>query len=149
MTIKVVLVSGRAEDLEQPPGRVMLASKDHSLAELAEAIDVAFGRWDLSHLHMFRLPNGLALASEDDEIDAETGATTSTTRLGGIGLEKGSRFQYVFDLGDEWMHDCEVVEAELDPIDEFGAPPRGPMPVEGWGWIPDQYGRDAEVPDDE
>jgi hypothetical protein len=149
LKIKVVLVSGRGEELEAPPGRVMLSSADHSLAELAEAIDLAFGRWDISHLHMFTLPNGLALASEDDETDAEAGATTSTARLGDIGLEKGSGFQYVFDLGDEWTHDCEVIEVEVDPIEEFGVPPQGPVPIDGWGWIPDQYGRNTEVLEDE
>jgi hypothetical protein len=149
MKIKVMLVSGRAEEFEAPPGRVMLVSANHSLADLAEAIDLAFARWDISHLHMFTLPNGLALASEDDEVDAEAGATTSNARLGGIGLEKSSRFQYVFDLGDEWTHDCEVVEIEVEPIEEFGAVPQGPVPIDGWGWIPDQYGRVTEGIEDE
>jgi hypothetical protein len=150
LKIKVLLVSGRGEELETPPGRVMLVSANHSLAELADAIDLAFARWDTSHLHMFMLPNGLALASEDDEMDAETGATTSNTRLGGIGHEKGSGFQYVFDLGDEWTHDCEVIELDVDPIEELGAPPpQGPVTIDGWGWIPDQYGRATEAVEDE
>lgn len=67
LKIKVVLVSGRGEELEAPPARVMLSSADHSLAELGEAIDLAFGRWDISHLHMFTLPNGSVLSSEDDD----------------------------------------------------------------------------------
>jgi hypothetical protein len=150
LKLKVVLVSGRAEELDPPPGRVMLASASHSLAQLAEAIDLAFARWDMSHLHMFTLPNGLALMSQHEMEDTdETGATTVNTRLGSIGLETGSHFQYVFDLGDEWAHDCEVTEIEVDPIEEFGTPPEGPVPIEGWGWIPDQYGRDTEVPDEE
>jgi hypothetical protein len=149
LKIKVVLVSGRGEEFEAPPGRVMLVSANHSLAELADAIDLAFARWGISHLHIFTLPNGLALASEDDEMEAETGATTSKTRLGAIGLEKGSRFQYVFDLGDEWTHDCEVIELDVDPIEEFGAPPQGPVTIDGWGWIPDQYGRVTEAVEDE
>jgi hypothetical protein len=149
MTIKVVLVSGRAEEIEQPPGRVLLVSEDHSLAKITQAIDLVFGRWDLSHLHMFTLPNGLTLGSEDDEVDAEVGATTSNVRLGSTGLEKGSRFQYVFDLGDEWTHDCEVIEVGIDPIEDFGALPDGSVPIDGGGWIPDQYGRDTENPDDE
>jgi hypothetical protein len=150
LKIKVVLASGRAEELDPPPGRVMLVSASHSLAQLAEAIDLAFARWDISHLHMFTLPNGLALMSRDEIEDTdEAGATTANTRLGSIGLERNSRFQYVFDLGDEWTHDCELIEVAVDPIEEFGAPPEGPVPIDGWGWIPDQYGRDAEVPDEE
>jgi Plasmid pRiA4b ORF-3-like protein len=150
LKIKVVLVSGRGEELDPPPGRVMLASENHTLAQFAESIDLAFARWDISHLHLFTLPDGLALMSQDEIEDSHgVGATTANSRLGRIGLESGSQFQYVFDLGDEWTHDCQVIEVEVDPIEEFGAPPEGPVPIDGWGWIPDQYGRDAEVLDDE
>jgi hypothetical protein len=47
------------------------------------------------------------------------------------------------------MHECEVIEVGIDPIAEFGAPPPGPVSIYGWGPIPDQYGRDTEIPDDE
>jgi hypothetical protein len=68
---------------------------------------------------MFTFPDGLALTSADDEIDGEGGATTSNTTLGSIELERGNRFQYEFDLGDEWTHVCEVAEVEIDPAEEF------------------------------
>ena len=50
LAIKVVLTSGLGFHPDQPPGRRMLVSPDHTLAEFAEAIDVAFARWDHSHL---------------------------------------------------------------------------------------------------
>jgi hypothetical protein len=37
-SIRVELISGRDLVLEQPPARVMIASPQHTLAELAEAI---------------------------------------------------------------------------------------------------------------
>ena len=37
----------------------------HTFAQLAEAIDVAFARWDLSHLHVFELPNGRRVGFAD------------------------------------------------------------------------------------
>jgi hypothetical protein len=41
LAIKVVLTSGLGFHPDQPPGRRMLVSPDHTLAEVAEAIDVA------------------------------------------------------------------------------------------------------------
>ena len=51
LSSKVELLSGPDIVLEPPAGRVMIVSPRHTLAELAEAIDLAFGRWDHSHLH--------------------------------------------------------------------------------------------------
>ena len=53
LSIKTELRSGRGLVLEHPAGRVMIASPKHTLAEFAEAIDLAFARWDHSHLHLF------------------------------------------------------------------------------------------------
>ena len=36
----------------------MIASPEHTLAELAEAIDLAFARWDHAHLHTFEFGEG-------------------------------------------------------------------------------------------
>jgi hypothetical protein len=48
------------------------------------------------------------------------------------------------------MHECEVIEVGIDPIAEFGAPPTGTgVDLRLGGPIPDQYGRDTEIPDDE
>jgi hypothetical protein len=50
----------------------------------------------------------------------------------------------MFDLGDEWTHACEVV-AQDDPPHFSCAPAYMrhslPVPIFGWGTIPDQYGR--------
>jgi uncharacterized protein YndB with AHSA1/START domain len=59
-------------------------------------------------------------------------------------LRPGSGFEYVFDLGDDWRHACEVQATDVDPDEEYGAPPDQPVPIWGWGWIPDQYGRIKE-----
>jgi hypothetical protein len=47
----------------------------------------------------------------------------------------------VFDFGDDWTHLCTVGEERIDPLDELGILPDGPLPYWGWGAIPDQYGR--------
>jgi hypothetical protein len=55
LSIRVELVSGRGEAYWPRPGRVFAAARSHSFTHLAEAIDLAFARWDLAHLQMFTL----------------------------------------------------------------------------------------------
>jgi len=138
--IRVELVGGSGEEIHPPPGRDFLVSSGHSLLELAVAIDSAFARWDLGHLHLFRLAGGAkyVLGGGEDGDDAQS---TASTRLGLLGLTPGTEFEYVFDLGDEWLHRCEVRAVDVDPEVEFGDEPAGPVPLFGWGAIPDQYGR--------
>ena len=67
--IRVALVSGSDFQPDHPPGRRMLVSPDHTLAELAEAIDVDFARWDHSHLHLFDFGDGGTYMPGGDEGD--------------------------------------------------------------------------------
>jgi hypothetical protein len=37
-----------------------------------------------------------------------------------------------------------VLADKADPAEEYGSPPpRRPVPIWGWGTIPDQYGRES------
>lgn len=63
-------------------------------------------------------------------------------------LAPGDQFTYTFDLGDSWRHRCRVLAEKVDPIEEYGPRPQRPVPIWGWGWIPDQYGR-LSLEDDE
>ena len=146
LTIRVVLEGGGGVVCDPPPGRVILVGPEHSFADLAEAIDRAFARWDLAHLHEFTLADGRTVGPIDEEapddlLDADAVEVRSV-------LGAGDRFRYVFDLGDEWTHRCDVVEAGVDPELEIGHRPDHPVAVYGWGWIPDQYGRTHELEDE-
>jgi hypothetical protein len=143
LSIKVELLSGRGLELERPPGRVMIASPKHTLAELAEAIDLAFARWDHSHLHEFQLGDGKRYMLGGSDFEPDVIDSTSTS-LAAAGLDRGATFEYVFDLGDDWRHRCDVQATDVDPGEEYGAPSDRPVPIWGWGWIPDQYGRVRE-----
>jgi hypothetical protein len=52
LQIRVVPGSGMGEELDAPPGRVFLAGPSHSYEQLAAAINTAFARWNLPHLHL-------------------------------------------------------------------------------------------------
>ncbi|MGH8899683.1 MAG: IS1096 element passenger TnpR family protein [Egibacteraceae bacterium] len=140
MTIRVVLTGREDVPLVQPPGRVLLVHADHSFADLADAIDTAFARWDLTPLHEFGV-EGRQLAAEPDEADVED---SDEVTVGEVGLRPGSRFTYLFDLAARWMHDCTVDEVRVDPYELTGEEPDLPAVVLGWGTIPDQHGRHTE-----
>lgn len=149
MTVRVVLLAHGDERLEPPPGRVLLVRADHTFAEFAEAVDSAFGRWDPTPPSEFAV-GGRRLVSD---LDADPGpgeaAMADTCELGGVGLRAGDTFRYLFDLGEQWLHDCDVEELGVDPFAVYGEEPSWPVPVFGWGTLPDQYGREHEEDDDE
>ena len=146
MILRVVIVAKGGRSLSSPPGRDLLASSAHTFADLATAIDRALGRWDLSHLHEFRLPGGRVIGMAD--ADEFGGAGEIDERAIGLGaaLAAGDSFDYVFDFGDGWEHTCTVLRGDVDPVAESGRVPREIVPIFGWGVLPDQYGRTR--PDD-
>jgi hypothetical protein len=118
----------------------MLVSPAHTLAEFAEAIDVAFARWDHSHLHLFDFGDAGRFMLGGDEEDEAVGDSSSTS-IRSLKLQPRTRFAYVYDLGDEWRHECKVEAVDVEPEEAYGAVPDTPVPVWGWGTVPDQYGR--------
>lgn len=134
--IRVELTSGRADELEPPPGRDFLVSPQHTFRQLAEAINGAFARWDLGHLYGFKLADGTMVGTAFEDLPFRDAARTKIGRR-----DEGEVFGYEFDLGDSWMHRCTILEAGVHPEDVYGARPKGPVAVWGWGSIPDQYGR--------
>lgn len=148
-TVRVLLLGREGDPAGSEPGRIMLVRSDHTFADLSEAVDTAFGRWDLTPPHAFHL-RGRTLWSEISLADGEGPAQGSAdVEVGEVGLRAGSTFRYVFDLGEEWEHVCEVERDDVDPLAEYGDEPDLPVPVYGWGSIPDQYGREQEDDDEE
>lgn len=139
MQIEIILHEGRGETLDPPPGRILLAGGTHTFEELSRAIDVSFGRWDLSHLHVFELPDGSLLGPVDP--DEDEAWEDETLVLVSEALKPGDEFGYVFDLGDGWRHSCRVAADLVDPRIEAGEVPLRPLPIWGWGTLPDQHGR--------
>jgi hypothetical protein len=140
LVIRAELVRGAGDEFEPPPGRDFLTSSAFSLFELAVGIDTAFGRWDRGHLHLFRFPDGAEYVLGGAE-EGDDATDTQSMYIGELRLKPGATFEYVFDLGDEWVHRCQILAVDVDPDVEFGDEPIGPVPLFGWGNIPDQYGR--------
>ena len=146
-TVTVELVHGRGETLDRAPGRVMLLPPRTTFDQLGEAIDLAFARWDLAHPRLFVLQDGAVVCDEEsalDELSDPDGALQRTIPLEEPVKQHVSRaderFFYVFDFGDNWTHVC-TFDGYADPTDVYGPDPTRPVPIEGWGTIPDQYGR--------
>lgn len=146
LSIRVELVSGNGQRFWPRPGRIFLASPQHTFAQLANAIDNAFGRWDRAHLHQFFLDDGRVIGSSDDE-DDPLEDVVDDQRAVMAQLKPGEQFAYEFDFGDSWLHLCQREKEVVDPEDIFGMHPPDPTKCWGWGALPDLYGR--RWPDDD
>jgi hypothetical protein len=122
---------------------VFAASRSHTFADFAAAIDDAFARWDRAHLHQFWLADGRRVTRptewDDFDDDEDPALDDRQVKLGALSL--GDRFVYEFDFGDSWHHLCVVEDQRIDPLDALGIVPATPLPFWGWGQLPDQYGR--------
>ena len=137
MSIRVELVEARGEPVWPRPGRLFAASTAHTFGQLATAIDIAFARWDQSHLHEFELPGGVRIGPPDPDNDETLDERRQTLSK----LRTDKQFVYSFDLGDDLAHLCTLLDENLDPREVLGSIPPAPTPYFGWGPIPDQYGR--------
>jgi hypothetical protein len=143
LQIRVELVSGLGGQFEPPPGRVFAVPPTLTFERFADAINRAFGRWDLSHLHAFELPDSRRIKFTDVEVGEEGWIDHATAKLGSS-VAPGETFEFVFEFGDDWRHRCEVLGEKLDAREEFGEAPREPVILWGWGLLPDQYGRETD-----
>lgn len=158
LSIAVELIGGRGEELWPRPGRIFAVGPAHTFQDFADAINTAFARWDRAHLNEFTLADGTRITGFDPyEELAETPRGPIILPLDITGakvfrtVSLGDQFQFVFDLGDNWTHECTVHTFKVDPLDVLGIRPAGPLPYWGGGNIPDQYGRrsmddDGETP---
>jgi hypothetical protein len=144
MTIRVVLTGQPHATLPRPPGRVLLVHADHAFSDLADAIDTGFGRWDLTPSHQFDVEGRMLLSSDAVDDGPEDADDTDEVTVGEVGLRVAARFGYTFDLSEQWTHECTVDEVGVDPFEAAGEEPEVPVPLFGWGQIPDQYGRMTE-----
>lgn len=115
LRIRVDLLGGGGIVCEPPPGRIFLVGPRHSFADFAEAIDAAFARWDLGHLHDFELADGRLIGFPDDSWEPEMLWLDHAKLKVAREVKPGAEFVYVFDLGDNWRHRCTAEREKADP----------------------------------
>lgn len=144
--LKVTLVSGRGEEFDPAPGRVFAIPPRTTYAVLADAIDQAFGRYDLGHLVQFVFKDDLVVTDEEtiDELDDGSGTPRYKPLESPLTeLKVGVTFTYTFDFGDNWLHHCEVLPT-MDPPEVLGGLVLQVVPIDGWVDLPDQHGRKSD-----
>jgi hypothetical protein len=126
------------EPLEEPVVRAIAIRADQTLEQLHEALRLAFG-WADPHLYSFWL-EGTHWDNEAPEYTAPFEAEgmdkdklSARTPISELGLKKGSKLAYVFDFGDEWRLDLEVVDSWAAEEASY------PLLVEAVGMPPPQY----------
>ncbi len=145
-TMVVYLMAGPISDEFEDKiiSRTIQIRGDQTLADLHKAIFKAFDRFD-SHLYEFNLGEGpddrtaiyslpmppeVVLPGFEDDMTGDARITT----IDSLGLEVGRAFGYLFDFGDEWLHQINVTAIEEAP--EKG---RYPKIIEKVGKSPPQY----------
>jgi hypothetical protein len=149
LQVRVDLLGGRGMGCDPSPGRIFIVGPAHTFEQFAAAIDAAFARWDLAHLHVFELADERLIGFPGDSFGEDMTWLDHAKLKVSREVEPGEEFEYVFDLGDNWRHCCVVLEEKADPVEEFGSAPAEPAVIWGWGSIPDQYGRLAFEEDDD
>jgi hypothetical protein len=131
--------------------RVLELRDDQTLDDLHLAIQRAFD-WDNDHLYAFHLgsrPNdaltaiaGIAPYGGGPFLDDESPVSDEVV-LAELELQPGQRFSYLFDFGDQLLHEIEVLSAAPAVGDAY------PRVVESHGQAPPQYPNLEEDWDDE
>jgi hypothetical protein len=94
-------------DIPEPPvWRRLVVPESFSFFQLHQVIQAAFG-WTNSHLFQFG-PRGYAsdkfIGMPDPEYQDEDMQDSREVRLDRVFLEPEQRFTYIYDFGDDWIH---------------------------------------------
>ena len=90
--------------IRPPIWRRLLVPSTCTLAQLHAAIQAAFG-WKDCHLHAFTI-YGEDYGPRDPEGEVDVKSERITLATLGLGLKE--KFRYVYDFGDDWVHDITV-----------------------------------------
>ncbi len=105
------------KNAKPPIWRRILVEEQTTLARLHDIIQIAMG-WTNTHLHMFIIGNTFFCPPEEnDNQDNFESKNEDDFTLGDLEEKIRDGFQYVYDFGDDWMHQI-TVEKVLPVEDE-------------------------------
>ncbi len=133
LSIGVTLQSRGGVALHPPPERVLIAAPRHTFADLALAIDEAFGRWELGRGRTFSFEDGTRTGEAVGGGRHREVLDDCRCRL--YRLEEDERFVYVAHTHERWVHDCFVV-GWLDPDEVLLDRPSHPVVYQSIGRSP-------------
>jgi hypothetical protein len=119
---------------------------DQTFAQLHETIFTAFDRYD-DHLYSFFFTQGNKSRSRFSDAPEITDPrnmedsgykeiyNAEETRINKFPMTPGRKFEYMFDFGDEWLHEVELLS--VNPASPNG---KYPAVVKRKGASPEQYG---------
>jgi hypothetical protein len=136
--------------------RTLVLRGDHTLDDLHETIFEAFDRYD-EHLYSFYFPreatrrdkldfipkeySSPVMLEEPDPFSERKPSNAAKTKLDSLRLEVGQTFEYLFDFGDNWLHEIKVTA--IEPIDKTKERTL-PLISERHGESPQQYPSEEE-----
>ncbi|HEX7615223.1 MAG TPA: plasmid pRiA4b ORF-3 family protein [Thermoanaerobaculia bacterium] len=94
-------------DVEPPVHRVIQIPASSTFHGLHRALQCAFG-WKNYHLYEFLVGRQRVAAPDPDRSERPAPLDPRKTRLAELLLPDTRRFAYVYDFGDDWIHDIEV-----------------------------------------
>ncbi|WP_434655316.1 plasmid pRiA4b ORF-3 family protein [Thermoanaerobacterium thermosaccharolyticum] len=113
--MKILQLKITLKDVKPPVWRRVLVKDDITFYKLHKIIQYTMG-WFEVHLYEFRLGN-MIIGEKSDEFDIfSMGKIKSARRvkLNSMNFVPKDKFRYVYDFGDDWIHDI-VVEKVLEP----------------------------------
>lgn len=141
---KLITLNVTLNDIKPSIWRRIRISSHATLLDLHYVIQIAFG-WTNSHLFMFKLGSMEFVHSPDWEEDAFRFQSAELASLGDFIpklFPKGSDFTYVYDFGDNWIHEIlieEIVDSPKKALSAVCLDGSRACPPEDVGSIPGYY----------
>lgn len=124
--------------------RKIVLSHEHTLENLHNAVQKAFA-FDNDHLYSFFMDAKRYSKHAYHSPMVDEGPFTDEVTIGELELYEGQKILYLFDYGDSWQFDVQLLKINLDEI-----PPKEPNIIETKGEAPRQYGNyDDDYDDDD
>ena len=108
-TLKITLL-----EVETPIWRRVIVPGDISLDRLHDVIQMIMG-WEDYHLHVFTFGNKrYSEGFRGGDLEELSATDEATVRLNELVKKPKARFEYLYDLGDDWNH--EVLVEKIVPV---------------------------------